>query len=75
MYEPEKGEQVSHHLPSYCYPQHQVLTGSDDHTARLWEEGECRHTLHFNSPVMSVAWHREELGKVDILVDVNMAQK
>lgn len=50
VYEPEKGEQV--------------LTGSDDHTARLWEEGECVSTLHFKSPVMSVAWHQEDLGKI-----------
>lgn len=50
VYEPERGDQI--------------LTGSDDHTARLWEEGECVSTLHFKSPVMSVAWHQEDLGKI-----------
>merc|ERR1719435_689006 len=50
VYEPEQGLQV--------------LTGSDDHTARLWEEGRCVNTLFFKSPVMSVAWHQEDLGKV-----------
>ena len=50
VYEPEKG--------------HQVLTGSDDHTARLWEDGECVSTLHYKSPVMTVAWHHADLGKL-----------
>ena len=50
VFEPEKGEQI--------------LTGSDDHTAKLWEDGDCTATLHFKSPVMSVQWHQEELGKV-----------
>jgi len=50
VYEPEKGDQV--------------LTGSDDHTARLWEDGECVSTLHYKSPVMTVAWHHADLGKL-----------
>jgi len=50
VFEPEKGDQL--------------LTGSDDHTAKLWEDGECVTTLHFKSPVMSVKWHQEEMGKV-----------
>merc|ERR1712013_962316 len=50
VFEPEKGDQI--------------LTGSDDHTAKLWEGGECTTTLNFKSPVMSVQWHQEELGKV-----------
>jgi len=50
VYEPEAGEQL--------------VTGSDDQTVRLWEGGECVSTLHFKSPVMSVAWHQEEVGKL-----------
>jgi len=50
VFEPEKGDQI--------------LTGSDDHTAKVWEGGECTTTLNFKSPVMSVQWHQEELGKV-----------
>jgi len=50
VYEPERGDQI--------------LTGSDDHTARLWEGGECISTLHFKSPVMSVSWHHQDQGKV-----------
>jgi len=50
VFEPEKGDQI--------------MTGSDDHTAKLWENGECTSTLYFKSPVMSVQWHQEELGKV-----------
>lgn len=50
VYEPETGDQL--------------LTGSDDHTVRLWEAGDCVSTLHFKSPVMTVAWHTEEVGKV-----------
>jgi len=53
VYEPEKGDKV--------------LTGSDDQTARLWEtdgQTESLSTLHFKSPVMSVAWHHEDLGKI-----------
>jgi len=47
-----------------CEKGDQVLTGSDDHTAKLWQDGECVGTLYFKSPVMSVAWHQEDLGKV-----------
>lgn len=50
VYEPEKGDLI--------------LTGSDDHTAKMWENGKCSATLNFKSPVMSVHWHHEELGKV-----------
>jgi len=50
VFEPEAGDQI--------------LTGSDDHTVKLWEDGECVSTLYFKSPVMSVAWHSEEVGKV-----------
>jgi len=50
VYEPEKGELV--------------LSGSDDHTAKLWEDCECVATVNFNSPVMSVAWHQQDIGKV-----------
>jgi len=50
VFEPETGDQV--------------VTGSDDHTAKLWENGDCVSTLHFKSPVMSVAWHQEDLGKI-----------
>lgn len=50
VFEPEKGGQV--------------LTGSDDHTAKMWQDGKCIGTLFFKSPVMSVAWHQEDLGKV-----------
>lgn len=50
VFEPEKGEQV--------------VTGSDDHTVRMWEDGECVSSLHFKSPVMSVSWHQEDLGKL-----------
>ena len=50
VWEPEAGQQL--------------VTGSDDQTVRLWEDGECVSTLHFKSPVMSVAWHQEEVGKL-----------
>lgn len=50
VYEPETGDQL--------------LTGSDDHTVKMWEAGDCVSTLHFKSPVMTVAWHTEEVGKV-----------
>lgn len=52
VYEPESGEQL--------------VTGSDDHTVKLWERGECVSTLYLKSPVMSVAWHSEEVGKLVI---------
>jgi len=50
VFEPESGDQM--------------LTGSDDHTVRLWDNAECVSTLHLKSPVMTVAWHSEEVGKV-----------
>ena len=50
VFDPEAGEQL--------------VTGSDDQTVRLWEGGECVSVLHFKSPVMSVAWHQEEVGKL-----------
>jgi len=50
VFEPEAGDQL--------------VTGSDDQTVRLWEGGECVSTLHFKSPVMSLAWHQEEVGKL-----------
>jgi len=49
-YEPERGEQL--------------MTGSDDHTVRVWEAGACTATLHFPAPVLSLVWHQEEPGKV-----------
>ena len=52
VYEPEKGDLV--------------LSGSDDHTAKMWEESECVATVNFSSPVMSVAWHQQDLGKVGL---------
>jgi len=52
VFEPEKGEII--------------VTGSDDQTAKVWEDGECIKTLYFKSPVMSVHWHQEELGKIVI---------
>ena len=52
VYEPEKGDLV--------------LSGSDDHTAKLWEDCECVATVNFSSPVMSVAWHQQDLGKVNL---------
>ena len=52
VYEPEKGELV--------------LSGSDDHTAKLWEDCECVATVNFSSPVMSVAWHQQDIGKVKL---------
>ena len=54
VYEPEKGDLV--------------LSGSDDHTAKLWEDCECVATVNFSSPVMSVAWHQQDIGKVGILM-------
>ena len=42
----------------------QLVTGSDDQTVRLWEDGDCVSVLHFKSPVMSLAWHQEEVGKL-----------
>ena len=42
----------------------QLITGSDDHTVKMWEDGDCVSTLYFKSPVMTVAWHAEEVGKV-----------
>ena len=54
VYEPEKGELV--------------LSGSDDHTAKLWEDCECVATVNFSSPVMSVAWHQQDIGKVKFCI-------
>lgn len=50
VFEPESGSQL--------------VTGSDDHTVKLWEDGDCVSTLYFKSPVMSVSWHTEEVGKI-----------
>jgi len=52
VYEPETGDQV--------------VTGSDDHTAKLWDTADsvCVHTFYFKSPVMSVSWHQAEPGKL-----------
>merc|ERR1712179_472011 len=44
-----------------------VLKGHTDYINSLVfepENGECTTTLNFKSPVMSVQWHQEELGKV-----------
>lgn len=50
VFEPETGDQL--------------LTGSDDHTVRLWDNGECVSTLYLKSPVMGIKWHNDEVGKV-----------
>ena len=50
VFEPESGDQM--------------LSGSDDHTVKLWEDGDCVSSLYFKSPVMSLAWHSGEVGKV-----------
>ena len=44
----------------------QLLSASDDHTLSLWdiEAGEHLQTISFDSPVMNVVWHPEELSKV-----------
>jgi len=52
VFEPETGDQV--------------VTASDDHTAKLWDTADsvCVHTFNFKSPAMSVTWHPAELGKL-----------
>jgi len=52
VFEPETGDQV--------------VTASDDHTAKLWDTADavCVHTFNFKFPVMSVSWHPAELGKL-----------
>jgi len=52
VFEPETGDQV--------------VTASDDHTAKLWDTAEavCVHTFSFKSPAMSASWHPAELGKL-----------
>jgi WD40 repeat protein len=44
----------------------QLVSGSDDHTIALWNctSGQHQHTVTFDSPVMSVIWHPEELSKL-----------
>jgi len=60
VYEPEKGEVV--------------VTGSDDHTVKVWSGGECRATLHYQSPVMTVAWHHQDLGKLLVAQKAGVVQ-
>ena len=42
------------------------MSGSDDHTVALWDSstGQRLHTIAFRSPVMSLAWHPEEVSKL-----------
>lgn len=46
----------------------QLLSASDDQTLSLWdiEAGKQLQTISFDSPVMNVVWHPEELSKVMI---------
>ena len=51
-----------------------VVTGSDDHTVKVWSGGECRATLHYQSPVMAVAWHQQDLGKLLVAQKAGVVQ-
>jgi len=46
----------------------QVVTGSDDHSIIVWHvaSGEQAARLHFRSPVMGVAWHQGDSGKLAV---------
>ena len=44
----------------------QLVSGSDDHTVALWDAmtGRKIETMTFNSPIMALSWHPDEVSKL-----------